>query len=100
MNKAPLFAEFWDAYAVKRNRRRAEPAWNRLTAREKRAAIAGIPSYRAACQQQGIAMMYPQNYLRDHRWEDEDSPASHGEKREQSLPAPTPSVLDGMEQWG
>ena len=71
MNKAPTFNEFWDTYGLKRNKLKAEPAWNRLTAQEKRAAIAGIPAYRAACQQQGIAMMYPQNYIRDHRWEDE-----------------------------
>ncbi|MBO4499192.1 MAG: hypothetical protein J5732_02935 [Bacteroidaceae bacterium] len=76
MNKAPTFNEFWDAYGLKRNKLKAEPAWNRLTAQEKRAAIAGIPAYRAACQQQGIAMMYPQNYLRDHRWQDETEEAS------------------------
>lgn len=117
--EAPTFNEFWDTYGLKRNKLKAEPAWNRLTAQEKRAAIAGIPAYRAACQRQGIAMMYPQNYIRDHRWEDEteeehvapgglqdpdlwhqppeaeESTRVHAQKVDNS-----PSALEDMETWG
>lgn len=119
MNKAPTFNEFWDAYGLKRNKLKAEPAWNRLTAQEKRAAIAGIPAYRAACQQQGIAMMYPQNYIRDHRWEDETEeehttpgglqdpdlwhqpPEAEESTRVHTQKVDTPpSALEDMETWG
>lgn len=98
MNKAPVFYKFWDAYGLKRNKRRAEQTWNRLTAGEKRAAIAGITPYRNTCQRQGIAMMYPQNYLRDHRWEDEiEEPQVLEPQR--TDPSCTSSTAVDMEAW-
>lgn len=71
----PLFTTFWKAYPLKRDKRAAEPAWNRLSAADKRAAIAGIEAYRNECLRTGANMMYPQGYLNHHRWEDEIEPA-------------------------
>ena len=70
------FKAFWDAYGKKRDRQAAERVWQRLSARDRRAAVAGIPAYREACLRDGVAMMYGQGYLSHRRWEDEiDDPA-------------------------
>ena len=85
MNKAPEFSEFHDAYGRsygrKLDRIAAERAWRRLSARDKRAAIAGIQTYADDCRQRGIAMKYPSGYLNLHRWEIEE--VGSGTKREQ-----------------
>jgi len=65
------FKAFWDAYGLKREKAAAEAVWNRLSAADRRAAIAGIKAYREDCQRQGIAMKYAQGYLSHRRWEDE-----------------------------
>ena len=70
------FKAFWDAYGYKRDRIGARQAWDKLTDRLKRAALAGIPSYRGECHRTGIAMMHPARYLRHRRWEDELSDSS------------------------
>ena len=67
------FQNFWDAYGLKRDRIMAERAWRRLSAKDKKAALAGIPAYREDCLQRGISMMYAQGYLNHRRWEDEIS---------------------------
>lgn len=66
------FGTFWDAYALKRSRRKAELAWDRLSRRDRRAALAGIAAYREACLRSGVSMMYAQGYLNNRRWEDEE----------------------------
>jgi len=66
-----LFRTFWDAYGLKLDRIGALSAWNRLSAKDQHAAIAGIETYRSNCLKQGVRMMYGQGYLSHHRWEDE-----------------------------
>lgn len=85
MNKAPTFQQFWNAYALKRDRIAAERAWNKLSAKDKRKAIEAIPAYNADCSRQGISRMYAQGYLSHRRFEDDfsEDPAS--------APAPSPS---------
>ena len=92
MAKAPDFKAFWDAYALKRDRMAAERVWDRLSARDRRAAVAGIPAYRESCLRQGIAMMYGQGYLSHRRWEDEAE-----EPVIETLPDLEP--FDGMDIW-
>jgi hypothetical protein len=65
------FKAFWDAYGLKREKAAAEAVWNRLSAADRRAAMAGIPAYREDCQCRGVAMKYAQGYLSHRRWEDE-----------------------------
>lgn len=67
----PTFQQFWDAYGLKRDRYAAERVWNRMTVKDRRAAIDGIANYRSDCLQRGISMMYGQGYLSHRRWEDE-----------------------------
>ena len=67
----PSFQDFWDAYALKRDRIAAERAWKHLSAKDQQAAIAGIAAYREDCERRGISRMYAQGYLNHHRWEDE-----------------------------
>jgi hypothetical protein len=71
-NKAPTFADFWQAYPLHVSKKRAEGAWNRLTAKEKRLAIAAIPAYVAYIQTMPApSYKTPQGWLNDRRWEDE-----------------------------
>ena len=101
--KAPTFPEFWDAYALKRDRMAAEKAYLRLSAKDRLAAFNGIAAYRADCQQHGVRMMYAQGYLNHRRWEDEpeaSTPASVPYAATPSQPSsPTPGSLPDMEIW-
>jgi hypothetical protein len=91
-SKVSDFQGFWDAYGLKRDRIMAERAWRRLSAKDKKAAMAGIPAYREDCLQRGISMMYAQGYLNHRRWEDEMST----QQTQQTHPLPLP----GMEGSG
>ena len=71
MNITPDFQQFWDGYGLKRDRIAAERAWKRLSAKDRRAAMAGITAYRGDCLRRGVSMMYAQGYLNHRRWEDE-----------------------------
>ena len=110
MKKAVSFQEFWDAYALKRDRLAAERAWKKLTATDQRAAIAGIAAYREDCQRRGIAMMYAQGYLSHRRWEDEVATDDASEKKtpivvrpslcgNDTLSNPTDGAFDNMNKW-
>jgi hypothetical protein len=61
---------FWNAYGLKRDKAAAEALWDRLSATDRRAAIAGIDAYRDECQRQGVTMSYAQSYLYQRRWEE------------------------------
>ena len=63
--------QFWNAYAFKRDRIAAQRTWDRLSAKDRRAAFEGIGAYRDDCAARGISMMYAQGYLSHRRWEDE-----------------------------
>ena len=104
------FQDFWNAYGMKRDRIAAERAWNQLPAKDKRAALAGIPTYREDCQHRGIAMMYAQGYLKHRRWEDEPTAAapqtwnkktvaSPTRPHNDTLFTPTADELNDMDDW-
>ena len=129
MNKTPTFDDFWRAYPLHVSKKRAEGAWNRLTARDKRLAIAAIPAYVAYIQTMPTpSYKTPQGWLNDRRWEDElgesQTPVSgpkvqvsgkaSGTKTEQpAQPTPEtcnlkpetsgfaerPAFPDGMDKW-
>lgn len=65
------FEEFWKLYPLHKAKGSAERAWNRISDKNKRAALAAIPRYREYCEQHGIAFKYPQGWLNDQRWTDE-----------------------------
>lgn len=100
----PTFKDFWDAYALKRDRIAAERAWNRLSQRDRRAALAGIAPYTAACAAQGISRMYAQGYLNHRRWEDDPTPPVATPPPSHAATPTTASVatqdaLTAMETW-
>ena len=74
MSKQTDFQTFWNTYALKRDRIAAERAWNRLSEKDKQAALAGIATYSDYCERHGICLMYAQGYLNHRRWEDEPEP--------------------------
>lgn len=81
----PTFAQFWAHYPVHKDRKRAEQAWNQLSAADRRAALAALPAYIQDCQQNGIQYKYAQGWLNGRRWEDEPT-----------LPQPLPSEVWGV----
>ena len=81
MNKTPTFDDFWRIYPLKKGKEDAEKkAWNRLTAAEKRKAVAAVPLYIDDCRRSGInRYKYPQGWLNGKRWRDyEDQTADTG----------------------
>ena len=96
----PTFQQFWDTYALKRDRYAAERVWKRLSATDRRAALDGIADYRADCLQRGISMMYGQGYLSHRRWEDEPTATPYP-----ATPQPKPeppgqgNAIPDMEVW-
>ena len=97
----PSFDDFWRAYPLHRDKLSAERAWKRLTAEQKRLALAALPAYAADCQRHGIAYKYAQGWLNGHRWEDnltEDVAAKKTDNATPQPPATPPQpVRDG---WG
>lgn len=92
-SNTPAFADFWAAYPVHKDRKRAEQAWQRLTAGDRRAALAALPGYVADCQRNGIKYKYAQGWLNGRRWEDETSiTVNGGSDKENSTPL-------SMELW-
>ena len=85
------FDEFWKAYPLHRGKKDAERAWGRLTAKERRQAIAALPAYTADCRERGIAFKYAQGWLNGRRWEDEIQCAPPAEAED--------NKRDSMEQW-
>lgn len=94
----PGFQAFWDAYALKRDRMAAERAWNKLSAKDRRAAMSGVASYRADCLQRGVAMMYAQGYLNHRRWEDDLSGQSSASPALEA-PQSSPTLHPEMDTW-
>lgn len=88
------FEQFWDAYGYKKDRISAERTWNRLSAKDRKAAMAGIEAYRKDCANNNRMMCYAQGYLNRRRWEDDftadGSPAGRKDTAA-VVAAPTPS---------
>ena len=92
MNKAPEFKEFWKVYPIKRGKEDAERAWKRMTADEKRKAIAAIPAYIADYERQVIlSFKDPQGWLNGKRWKDYEDAATQPATFER--PRPSGSTL-------
>lgn len=90
------FKMFWEKYPLHKAKGPAERAWDRLSAKDRRAAYEGIDRYREYCQQTGVSMKYAHGWLNDRRWEDEydETPADN------KKPAPPEEPLNTeMEIW-
>ncbi len=62
------FDAFFDAYKHKLDRKRAEDVWNKLSERDKAAAINYIAIYEKERVSTGAAKLYPKTYLKDKVW--------------------------------
>ena len=71
MNRKIPFEEFWRKYPLHKARKDAERAWDRLGAKDRRAAIDAIDVYRESCEKTGVALKYAHGWLNGRRWEDE-----------------------------
>lgn len=105
MSTTPTFQDFWDAYGYRRDRLRAQRAWNRLSAADKKAAVAGIAAYKEDCERRGISLMYGQGYLNNRRWEDDfsdllaDKSKFHKGSADSGTASPDQSPTPAMLEW-
>lgn len=85
----PTFQDFWDAYAYKKGRKKAEEKWNKLKLQEKVACLQAVPAYVANTVIPGSTSdgtrkqyrMHPLTYLNGARWEDEIYPVQNNEQQ-------------------
>ena len=85
----PTFDEFWNAYAYKKGRKKAEEKWNRLKPLEKVACMKAVPAYVENTMIPGSSptntkkqfRMHPLTYLNGARWEDEIYPVQNNEQQ-------------------
>lgn len=98
----PTFDEFWNAYAYKKGRKKAEEKWNRLKPKEKVACMKAVPAYVENTIIPGSAptgikkqfRMHPLTYLNGARWEDEIYPVqSYEQQRAIDLTAKAARIL-------
>lgn len=98
----PTFDEFWNAYAYKKGRKKAEEKWDRLKPKEKVACMKAVPAYVENTMIPGSAptgtkkqfRMHPLTYLNGARWEDEIYPVqSYEQQRAIDLTAKAARIL-------
>lgn len=98
----PTFQDFWDAYAYKKGRKKAEEKWNKLKPKEKVACMRAVPAYVANTVIPGSTSegtkkqyrMHPLTYLNGARWEDEIYPVqNHEQQRAINLTAKAARIL-------
>ena len=98
----PTFQDFWDAYAYKKGRKKAEEKWNKLKLQEKVACLQAVPAYVANTVIPGSTSdgtrkqyrMHPLTYLNGARWEDEIYPVqNHEQQRAINLTAKAARIL-------
>lgn len=98
----PTFQDFWDAYAYKKGRKKAEEKWNKLKLKEKVACMKAVPAYVENTMIPGSVSddsrkqyrMHPLTYLNGARWEDEIYPVQSNEKqRANNLAAKAARIL-------
>lgn len=98
----PTFQDFWDAYAYKKGRKKAEEKWNKLKPKEKVACMKAVPAYVENTMIPGSVSdgsrkqyrMHPLTYLNGARWEDEIYPVqNHEQQRANNLAAKAARIL-------
>ena len=94
----PTFEEFWEAYAYKRDRRRAQAVWNRMKDEDRRAAFEGIEAYKADCAACERQMVYPERYLKNERWKDDYSTSARPRSAYQDYFTQNPNTFYGSTQ--
>jgi len=69
---ATEFADFWEAYAKKVNRKRCEPLWAKLSDNKRLACLMSLEPYDNYLRRNnGRAKLDPENYLKRYAWEND-----------------------------
>lgn len=63
------FEAFWKRYDYKQGKVKAAQEWNKINDATKAAALVGISKYKKSIPN-GVALLYPERYLKYRRWED------------------------------
>jgi len=65
------FETFWNKYNYKEggSKKKAQAIWDRLSEKDRTAALNWIPKYENILIKQGVAKMYVTTYLNQKRWE-------------------------------
>lgn len=77
---APDFAEFWDAYGKKRERKKCKKHWDKLTIEQKISIMAHVPVYVNSTPDKQFRKD-PYRYLFNECWEDEIINKTTGSKQ-------------------
>ena len=104
----PTFQDFWDAYAYKKGRKKAEEKWNKLKPKEKVACMRAVPAYVANTVIPGSTSdgtrkqyrMHPLTYLNGARWEDEIYPVQSNEQQRARILAEKAARILGSDYQG
>lgn len=72
------FDTFWNAYGYKKSKPQALKAWNKLSDKDKKAAMDAIEPYKRDCAINGRNMKYPATYLNGQTWEDDFNNNGYG----------------------
>ncbi len=67
------FDEFYKVYPLKKSKQQAERSWNRLSAKDKKAAYDKLPEYLSDCARCRRNIKHPSTYLNQRTWEDDFS---------------------------
>lgn len=67
----PTYDDFWTKYPLKKDKKRARPSWDRLTQKEKEAAVNYLDDYITECEHNGTPFRMPSTYLNNETWENE-----------------------------
>lgn len=104
----PTFQDFWDAYAYKKGRKKAEEKWNKLKPKEKVACMKAVPAYVENTMIPGSVSdgsrkqyrMHPLTYLNGARWEDEIYPVQSNEQQRARILAEKAARILGSDYQG
>lgn len=67
----PSFEEFWEAYGLKKDKKKAELRWNKLNPDSKVRSVQYIEKYNNDLVRNGFAKKMAKTYLNDECWNDE-----------------------------
>ena len=67
------FNDFYKLYPLKKSKQQAERAWNKLSLKDKKEAVAILPTYIADCARCRRNLKHPSTFLNQRTWEDDFS---------------------------
>ena len=81
------FVFFWNLFGNKKNKKKAQSAFNRLSKAKKKLCIEAIVDYKKYLDHTGIAQMHPTTWINGERWNDDFEVKQKGANTDQALNA-------------